>query len=110
MEMKLTPSDPVIKNVVPIMEPERRDRMLGVPDLYLPVLSDRVLVQRTKFIQHTNTARWTGTEWIFLVVYQDNTMAWIKETPEEGTYEELEDQPSEEPNQAVSRSTGPISG
>lgn len=109
MEMKLSPSAPIPKTPV-IMEPERREQVPGVPDLFLPIPDCIVLIQRRQSIKYTDTARWTGTEWIFLVVYQDNTMAWIKETPEEGTYEELEDQPSEEPNQAVSRTTGPISG
>lgn len=107
MEMKLTPSSAVSKAPV-LMEPERREKLPGVPDLYLPCPGNVVLTQRRQFVEYTNTARWTGTEWIFLVVYENGKTGWIKETPEEGTYEELEDQPSEEPNEAASRSSGPV--
>lgn len=92
------------------MEQERRAQLPGVPDLFLPIPGCFVFIQKRITIKHADTARWTGTEWIFKVAYEDGRHAWIKETPEEGTYEELEDQPSEEPNQTVSRTAGPVSG
>lgn len=109
MEMKLSPS-PQSKDAVPVPVDAGQPALSPVPDLFLPCPGDRVLVQRTNYIKFTGTARWTGTEWIFRVAYHDNKSAWVRETPEEGTYEELEDQPSEEPNKAVSGTARPISG
>lgn len=74
-----------------------------VPDLLLPRQDDIVLIQRREDVREPIKARWTGINWIFQVAYQSGEIRWIQETPEEGTYEELEDQPSEEPIQAVSR-------
>lgn len=112
MEMKLTPAP---QNSVPTPQVLREPPAppLRVPDLILPVPDDRVLIQRIAQVEYTDRSRWTGTYWIFLVKCIGQAPTWVRATAEEGTYEEIEDQPDdtqEEPNQAAGGLTGPVPG
>lgn len=100
--MKLSPSDhPSITEIS--AQPPR------VPDLVLPHAMDRVLIQRMEYVQFTRTARWTGAYWIFEVQI-DGESVWVRETAEEGTYEEISPEPNEEPSQPPTGSSGPVPG
>lgn len=79
-----------------------------VPDLLIPPAGGVVLVERRERIRHSEKARWVGHEWLFLVTYETGSRRWIREVGEENVFEELEDQPSEEPIQSVSGAAGPI--
>lgn len=79
-----------------------------VPDLQLPRVKDIVLIQRREEVKEVLKARWIGTSWIFQAIYPNGDVRWIQETGEEGTYREIEVQPSEEPIETVSGTTGPI--
>jgi hypothetical protein len=53
-----------------------------LPDLYIPLNNEKIVINKIEFVKESLAARWTGTEWVFNVVLSNGEQFWIKQSEE----------------------------